>query len=402
MVKGACSAGIRLCQQFWPLNLLSFTLSHLIIIIALFKSLSDLRLIHCGKAGFGHFGKIPMQQHNRDGITRSEGSQEISLSIVVPAFNEEAVLPEFHRRLTAILESMNVCIEIIYVNDGSTDGTELILSDLRKTDSRLAILDLSRNFGKEIAMTAGLDHARGEAVVIIDADLQDPPELIPELVKRWREGFDVVYGQRIHREGESFFKRSTATGFYRLMQHVGRVHIPPNTGDFRLLSRRAVDSLNLLRERRRFMKGLFAWIGFPQVAITYQRDPRYAGKTKWNYWALWNFAIEGITSFTDAPLKVSTYIGMAIAGFAFVYGMVIIAKTLIFGAPVPGYPSLMVVILFLGGFQLMGIGLIGEYLGRMFDETKNRPLYLVNAFRPAAITLTQRNWKSKSTGNNNP
>jgi glycosyltransferase involved in cell wall biosynthesis len=343
-----------------------------------------------------------MQQHNRDGLTQPEGSQEIFLSIVVPAFNEEAVLPEFHRRLTAILESMNVAIEIIYVNDGSTDGTELILSDLRKTDSRLAILDLSRNFGKEIAMTAGLDHARGEVVVIIDADLQDPPELIPEFVKRWQEGYDVVYGQRIHREGESFLKRSTATGFYRLMQHVGRVHIPPNTGDFRLLSRRAVDSLNLLRERRRFMKGLFAWIGFPQAAITYQRDPRYAGKTKWNYWTLWNFAIEGITSFTDAPLKVSTYIGMAIAGFAFVYGLVIIAKTLIYGAPVPGYPSLMVVILFLGGFQLMGIGLIGEYLGRMFDETKNRPLYLVNAFRPAAITLTQRNWKSKNPGNNNP
>ena len=235
-------------------------------------------------------------------------------------------------------------------------------------------------------MTAGLDFANGDATVIIDSDLQDPPELIPEFVKHWREGYDVVYGRRTTREGESVPKRLTAYGFYRLMQRVGRVSIPENAGDFRLLSRRGVEALKQLREQHRFMKGLFTWIGYQQIAVPYHRQPRRAGRTKWNYWQLWNFAIEGITSFTTTPLRVSTYVGLITALSAFVYGLWIIFQKIVLGNPVPGYPSLMVVILFLGGIQLITTGIMGEYLGRMFDETKRRPLYLVNSYEPAGPT----------------
>jgi len=227
-------------------------------------------------------------------------------------------------------------------------------------------------------MTAGLDFARGNAVVVIDADLQDPPELIPALVEGWKEGFDVVYARRISRDGETWIKKATARAFYRVVQRIGPVTIPEDVGDFRLLSRRAVDSLKKIRERHRFMKGLFAWIGYPQKAIDYQRDARFAGETKWNYWKLWNFAIEGITSFSIAPLKFSTYVGLFVAMMSFLYATWVIYKTLMFGDPVQGYPSLMVVVLFLGGVQLVGIGLLGEYLGRMFVETKYRPLYLLD------------------------
>lgn len=235
-------------------------------------------------------------------------------------------------------------------------------------------------------MTAGLDHAMGDAVVIIDADLQDPPEVIPALVAKWQQGFDVVYAQRITRAGESLLKKSTAHWFYRMIQRTNRVNIPVDTGDFRLLSRRAVDSLRQLRETHRFMKGLYAWIGHPQAAVRYHRDARPAGQTKFSYWRLWNFAIEGFTSFTIAPLKIATYIGILIAGFAFIYASWIILKTLIYGEPVPGYPSLMVVILMLGGVQLITIGILGEYIGRMFNETKHRPLYLLNEYVPAEAT----------------
>jgi glycosyltransferase involved in cell wall biosynthesis len=305
------------------------------------------------------------------------------LSIVVPAYNEDAVLPEFHARLAGVLEAHRLDAEIVYVNDGSSDLTLQVVRALRVRDSRIAIVDLSRNFGKEVALTAGLDHARGDAVVVIDADLQDPPELIPALVARWREGFDVVYAQRIARDGETRLKRASAFLFYRLMQRVSRVRVPADTGDFRLLSRRAVEALRQLREHHRFMKGLFAWIGFPQAAVPYRRDPRHAGATKWSYWKLWNFAIDGITSFTIAPLKLATYIGLATALCAFAYGAFIIGLTLVSGNPVPGYPSLLVVVLFLGGVQLFFIGVIGEYLGRIFNETKQRPLYFLNAYQPA-------------------
>jgi glycosyltransferase involved in cell wall biosynthesis len=309
---------------------------------------------------------------------------QILLSIVVPAFNEQEVLPAFHERLTKVLDSLPIESEVLYINDGSSDGTLEVMKILRAHDERVAILDLSRNFGKEIAMTAGLDHARGNAVVVIDADLQDPPEVIPELVKRWQEGWDVVYAQRIERRGETLLKKLTAYWFYRLMQRVGRVRIPENVGDFRLLSRRSVDALRQLREQHRFMKGLFAWIGFPQTGVPYQRDPRFAGRSTWDYWRLWNFALEGITSFTTTPLKWATYLGLITAFVSFFYGMVIILQKIIFGNPVKGYPSLMVVILFLGGIQLIFLGIIGEFLGRMFDETKGRPLYFLTSFQPAA------------------
>ena len=305
------------------------------------------------------------------------------LSIVVPAFNEQEVLPAFHERLSKVLDSLPIDSEILYVNDGSRDGTLEVMKILRAHDDRVAILDLSRNFGKEIAMTAGLDHARGDdAVVLIDADLQDPPELIPEMVKHWREGWDMVYAQRVERRGETLLKKLTAHWFYRLMKRVGRVRVPENVGDFRLLSRRAVDALLQLREQHRFMKGLFAWIGFPQIGVPYQRDPRFAGRSTWDYWRLWNFALDGITSFTTTPLKLATYLGLITAFASFLYGVVVILQKLLYGNPVKGYPSLMVVVLFLGGVQLVFLGIIGEYLGRMFDETKRRPLYFISSFEP--------------------
>jgi glycosyltransferase involved in cell wall biosynthesis len=311
-----------------------------------------------------------------------------SLSIVVPAYNEEEVLPEFHRRLSAVLASMPCQAEVIYVNDGSTDKTLAIVRDLRAQDPRVAIVNLSRNFGKEIALTAGLDHARGDAVVVIDADLQDPPELIPRLVEAWEEGVDVVYAKRTRREGESWVKKTTAYAFYQVIQRVSRVKIPRNTGDFRLMSKRAVKALLTLREQHRFMKGLFAWVGFRQKAVPYDRDRRFAGESKWNYWRLWNFALEGITSFTTAPLKVATYLGAFVAFWAFVYAFWVIYKTLVFGEPIRGYPSLMVAILFLGGVQLVALGLIGEYVGRMFDETKQRPLYLLESYERSTLVVS--------------
>ncbi len=309
--------------------------------------------------------------------------EHFSISVVVPAFNEEAVLPELHRRITAVLNNLTTEWEIVYINDGSHDHTLEVMIGFE--DRRVAIIDLSRNFGKEIAITAGLDHACGDVVVVIDADLQDPPEVIPDLVAKWREGYDMVYAQRTEREGETLVKKATARLFYRTIQAISRVRIPEDTGDFRLLSRRAVEALRLLREQHRFMKGLFAWIGYPQVAVQYRRAPRFAGRSKWNYWRLWNFAIEGLTSFSIAPLKIATYLGLLTALGAFGYAGLIIYKTLAHGDPVRGYPSLMVAILFLGGVQLMSLGVIGEYLGRMFDETKQRPLYLINSFKHSSM-----------------
>ncbi|HET6515477.1 MAG TPA: glycosyltransferase family 2 protein [Thermodesulfovibrionales bacterium] len=304
------------------------------------------------------------------------------LSVIVPAYNEESVLKTFHQRLSVILANLPMQTEVIYVNDGSTDRTLEVIRSLRMNDHSIGIVDLSRNFGKEIAMAAGLDHVQGDAVIIIDADLQDPPELIPELVQHWQDGYDGVYAVRLSRKGEGWVKKITAHFFYRLINRLSRIPIPEDTGDFRLLSRRAVDSLKKLREQHRFTKGLFTWIGYPQKAVHYHRNPRLAGKTKWNYWRLWNFALEGITSFTTAPLKMAMYLGLLTALIAFLYAGIIIYKTLAFGEPVHGYPSLMVVILLLGGIQLMAVGIMGEYLGRIFVETKLRPLYFLKGYMP--------------------
>jgi len=300
-----------------------------------------------------------------------------SLSVVVPVYNESDVLPEFHRRLAAVLDALGRDAEIVYVNDGSTDRSLDLLAALHAGDPRVAVLDLSRNFGKEVAMSAGLDHAGGDAVVVIDADLQDPPERIPDMVREWEAGYDVVLMRRRSRAQESWLKKATARAFYRAMGRLGTIDIPENVGDFRLLSRRAVEALRRFPERSRFMKGLFAWIGFPCREIEYDRDGRFAGETKWNYWRLWNFALEGITSFSAAPLKIASYVGLATALWAFAYGLYVVVKTLVIGDRVPGYPTLVTLILFLGGLQLMALGIIGEYLARMFVEVKQRPLYLV-------------------------
>ncbi|MDJ0610367.1 MAG: glycosyltransferase family 2 protein [Kiloniellales bacterium] len=320
-----------------------------------------------------------------------DATSRSSVSIVVPAYNEEAVLETFHQRLTAVLEQLPLRSEIVYVNDGSRDTTLETLYRLREGDPRVTVLDLSRNFGKEIALTAGIDHSIGDAVVVIDADLQDPPELIPELIAPWRErGVDVVYAKRKTRADDAWLKKVTAVLFYKLMLRVGEVPIPPDTGDFRLLSRRAVEGVKRLRERHRFMKGIFAWVGFSQEAIAYDRDRRYAGNTKWNYWKLWNLAIEGITSATTAPLRLSSYMGLLIALLAFLGGVWIIIKTIIFGDPVQGWPSMMVVILFLGGVQMVVLGVMGEYLGRLFNESKGRPLYLLNDAAPSELAQMEK------------
>jgi polyisoprenyl-phosphate glycosyltransferase len=310
-----------------------------------------------------------------------------SISVVVPVFNEEAVLPEFHRRLDVILNGLAMQAEIVFVNDGSSDASMALLTALHDADPRVAVIDLSRNFGKEVAMSAGIDHANGDAVVVIDSDLQDPPELIPDMIRAWREGHDVVLMRRRSRAQETWLKKATAHAFYGAMGRMGSIDIPENVGDFRLLSRRAVAALRRFPERSRFMKGLFAWIGFPCREIEYDRDGRYAGATKWNYWRLWNFALEGITSFSVVPLKAASYIGVATSLVAFAYGCFVVAKTLIYGDPVQGYPTLITVVLFLGGLQLMALGIIGEYLARMFIEVKRRPLYLVQRRLPPTRPL---------------
>jgi len=301
-----------------------------------------------------------------------------SISVVAPAYNEQEVLEEFHRRVSTVLAGLDCDYEIVLVNDGSRDATLALMHALRARDPHVSVVDLSRNFGKEIALSAGLDHTSGEVVVILDADLQDPPELIPAMLEHWREGYDVVYGVRTQRDGETWLKKLTAKYFYRVIKSVSRVNIPSDTGDFRLMSRRAVQAVGQLREEHRFMKGLFAWVGFPSVPLHYRRDARAAGTTTWNYWKLWNFALEGITSFTVAPLKVATYLGLSVAVLALLFAGFVVWKALVFGDPVRGYPSLMAVTLFLGGVQLISVGLLGEYVGRIFNEVKQRPLYLVN------------------------
>ena len=314
------------------------------------------------------------------------GGSGVALSVVIPVYNEEEGIREFHRRTASVLRGLSLPHEIIYVNDGSTDNSLPILRDLQAGSAEIAILDLSRNFGKEIALSAGLDHARGEVVVFIDADLQHPPEIIPEFLKQWREGYDVVYGARTDRNHESWLKKFCANGFYRIMRDVGKVSIRPDCGDFLLLSRRAAESVRLFREQHRFMKGLFQWIGYPQKVVRYSSEPRYGGKTKWNYRKLWNFALDGITSFTIFPLKIASYLGLTTAFGAFCYAIYIVYKTLLYGDRVAGYPTLIVVMLFLGGVQLMTLGISGEYIGRIFNESKQRPLYFVNRYYESRIS----------------
>jgi len=310
-----------------------------------------------------------------------------TISILIPAYNEQEVLEKLYVRLALLADSnTRYNFEFLFVNDGSRDATLELIQNYAEIDRRVAYVSFSRNFGKEIAMIAGLDHIGGDAVVIIDADLQDPPELIPQMIEYWEQGYDDVYAKRRSREGESWFKRYTSKLFYRVLQRVSDVPIQRDTGDFRLLDRRAIEALKQFRESQRYTKGMFSWIGFNKKEMLYDRDPRVAGVTKWNYWKLVNFAIDGITSFTTAPLRLSTYAGVIISVLAFVYLVYLVIRTVVMGSDLAGYASTMAVILFLGGVQLLSLGIIGEYIGRIFNETKQRPLYFVESYHKAITT----------------
>ncbi len=308
------------------------------------------------------------------------------LTLVIAAHNEAQALPLLHPRLRAVLDQLqDVEGRGLYVDDGSTDDTWPVMQALAADDVSVGLLRLSRNFGKEAAVTAGLDFVDNGAVMLLDADGQDPPELIPEFVALWRQGYDNIYGTRLERDGESWFRRTTAAAFYRVVRRLSKTPIPADTGDFRLLSPRAVQALGQLRERHRFMKGLFGWVGFRRKALPYHRHARMVGSSKFGFWKLWNFALEGITSFSTAPLRAATYLGLATASFAFVFGMWVIVKAALYGDRVAGYPTMMSVILFLGGVQLIALGLIGEYLGRLYEESKQRPLYLVDTWHAPSV-----------------
>jgi len=303
----------------------------------------------------------------------------VELSVVVPFFNEERTIVAFFARLLPVLRGLGVRYEIVAVNDGSSDRTLEALLAQRAREPALVLIDLSRNFGKEAALTAGLDHAAGAAVVVIDADLQDPPELLPQLVAQWRAGSEVVLARRVDRSADPVAKRASAGLFYRLFNRLAETPIPANVGDMRLLDQAVVQALRRLPERQRFMKGLFAWVGFRTVAVDFVREPRAAGASKFSFWPLWNLALQGITSFSTLPLRIWTWIGLLVALLSFVYASFLVVRTLVHGIDVPGYASIMVIVLFLGGLQLMGIGLLGEYLGRTYLEAKQRPLYVVRA-----------------------
>lgn len=302
-----------------------------------------------------------------------------TLSLIVPVLNEEESIAPFLSAVDQYLAELPAELEILFVDDGSTDRTIAKIECAQQTDARVRYLKLSRNFGKEAAMTAGLDHATGDAIIPMDVDLQDPPELILEFYRLWKEeGFDTVYGMRRDRDEDTRGKRASAGMFYRVFNWLSHTEIPANAGDYRLMDRRVVDALKKLPERNRFMKGLFAWPGYRSIGVEYSRPARRAGQTKWNAWKLWNFALDGLTSFSTWPLRVWTYIGLSIAAVSLLYMGYIILRTLIFGVDWPGYASLMSAILFFGSVQLISIGVLGEYIGRLYTESKNRPIYLID------------------------
>jgi glycosyltransferase involved in cell wall biosynthesis len=303
--------------------------------------------------------------------------EDPTLSIVIPIYNEAASIPALYSRLMDTLHKTGVSHEIIFVNDGSTDESLQALVEISRIDASVKIIDFSRNFGHEMALAAGLDYAAGEAVIPIDADLQDPPELIVDLVAKWKEGYDVVYATRSERSGETGTKRFTAAFFYRFFGKIASIRIPKDTGNFRLMSRRVVNVVKNLPERHRFMRGLSSWVGFRQTSVYYRRGPRYAGRTKYSYLKMLNFAIEGITSFSYIPLQLASYLGLLVSAAAFLYSIFLIVYKFFYGHMVPGYASIMVVVLFFGGVQMLTMGLLGEYIGRIYDESKHRPLYVV-------------------------
>ncbi len=299
------------------------------------------------------------------------------LSLVVPVFNEEESIDLFLDTVIPLLENASLRFELVFINDGSRDDTFARLFDRGLRDRRIRIVNLSRNFGKEAALTAGIDHAKGDILIPMDIDLQDPPDLIQPFIARWREGYDIVYGVRTARLTDTRAKRMSADWFYRVFNSMSPVRIPPNVGDFRLVDRRAVEVLRQLPERNRFMKGLFAWVGFNSIGVPYERPQRAAGMTKFNFWRLWNFALDGVVSFSTAPLRAWFYVGVVIAAIAVLYALFIVTRVLIFGIDTPGYASLLIAVLLMGAIQLLSLGIIGEYLGRLFLEVKGRPIYVV-------------------------
>jgi len=307
-------------------------------------------------------------------------NKNIEISIVCPCFNEEGVVAFFLKTLAPILKKTGKSYEIIFINDGSTDNTFNVLLDIKSETAKyknIRIINLSRNFGKEAALSAGLECSQGDVVIPIDVDLQDPPELIISLLDKWKEGYDVVLAKRVDRSSDSWAKRLSAKYFYKIHNKISEISIPDNVGDYRLMSRKVVKTLNSLPENQRFMKGLFAWAGYKTAVVEYTRAPRVAGETSFSGWKLWNFSLDGITSFSTVPLRVWLYLGLFISIFSFIYGGVTIIKVLMFGVDIPGYASLLTIILFLGGVQLIGIGVLGEYMGRMYKESKRRPIYII-------------------------
>jgi len=312
------------------------------------------------------------------------------ISILIPAYNEEAVLEKLFVRLATLANgTKDYSFEFLFVNDGSRDKTLEIIKEHAEIDERVSYVNFSRNFGKEIAMIAGLDHVTGDATVIIDADLQDPPELIPKMIAYWEQGYDDVYAKRKSRKGESWFKRNSSKLFYRILQKFSNITIQEDTGDFRLLDRRAVEAMKQFRESQRYTKGMFSWIGFKKKEILYDRDERAAGTTSWNYVKLINLAIDGITSFTTAPLRMSSVLGFLVSLVSFIYVVYLVIRTVFFGNDLGGYPSTMAVILFLGGVQLLSLGIIGEYVGKIFNETKQRPLYFIEEYHDGTRKKTR-------------
>lgn len=311
-----------------------------------------------------------------------------TVTVLIPCYNEENSLSILYERLQFVFQNLKEYnFQILLVNDGSTDNTLEKMQELRTKDSSVSYLSLSRNFGKENAMLAGLDYAEGDAVVLMDADLQDPPELIPQMLQEWENGYDDVYARRRNRAGETWFKKATAHWYYRILQRFADIEIPADVGDFRLLDRQAVDALCSLREKQRYTKGLFCWIGYNKKELLFDRDPRVAGNSKMNFLKLLGLAVDGITSFSVAPLRLASILGLLISSIAFIYLLFVIGKTLLFGDPVAGYPSMISIILFMGGIQLVVLGIIGEYVGRIFYEAKKRPDYLVSEYNGEKVIM---------------
>lgn len=304
-------------------------------------------------------------------------AMQYKYSIVVPVFNEEKVLNELYRRLTIVMSKLRESYEIIFINDGSIDNSLEIMEKLHSKDKRIKIIDFSRNYGQQIATTAGIDYATGEAIVIIDADLQDPPKVIPELVKKWKKGYDVVYGVRKKREGENFFKKVTASIFYKFLNKITDINIPLDAGDFRLIDRKVADNLKTIREKNRYIRGLTSWIGFRQIGVLYDREKRFAGYTKYTLAKMLKLALDAVFSFSNYPLKIAIYIGFLISGLSFLYLIYVLILKIFMDVTIQGWASIIVAVFFLGGVQLICIGIIGEYIGRIGEEVKKRPLYII-------------------------